>query len=264
MIELLLPALTGGWLLAMVTGPLGCFIVWRRMAYFGDTLAHSALLGVTLGLLLQVSPSLTVVALCVALALLLTLLQKQKQIATDTLLGILAHSGLSLGLIALSFYSGANFDLMTFLFGDLLTLGWEECLWMLGGAVIILLLLHRLWEDLLLVSLNEDLAAAEGVPTERIRFGFLLMLALMIALAMKLVGILLITSLLIIPAASARPFSRSPQQMALLAAVIGGLSITLGLAFSWWQNTPAGPSVVSAAFVLFLLSLLWQHGSAKR
>jgi zinc transport system permease protein len=134
MIEFLLPAFLGGWILCTVTGPLGCFIVWRRMAYFGDTLAHSALLGLTLGLLLDVRPSFAITFGCVGIALLLVLLQQQKQIATDTLLGILAHSGLSIGLITLSFYRDGNFDLMTFLFGDLLTLGWNEALWMLGGS----------------------------------------------------------------------------------------------------------------------------------
>ncbi|MBK8971732.1 MAG: metal ABC transporter permease [Hahellaceae bacterium] len=258
MIEFLLPAFLGGWILCTVTGPLGCFIVWRRMAYFGDTLAHSALLGLTLGLLLDVRPSFAITFGCVGIALLLVLLQQQKQIATDTLLGILAHSGLSIGLITLSFYRDGNFDLMTFLFGDLLTLGWNEALWMLGGALVVLMLLAWIWSDLLLVTLHEDLAAAEGMQVGRVRLIFMLMLSLVIALSMKVVGVLLITSLLIIPAASARPFARGPIHMALLASLMGGLSITAGLAASWLWDTPAGPSVVTAAFILFVTSLIWQ------
>ena len=259
MIDFLLPAFLGGWILCTVTGPLGCFIVWRRMAYFGDTLAHSALLGLTLGLLLHVRPSLAITFSCAGIALLLVLLQKQKQIATDTLLGILAHSGLSIGLIALSFYREGSFDLMTFLFGDLLTLGWNEALWMLGGALVVLMLLGWIWSDLLLVTLHEDLAAAEGMPVERVRLIFMLTLSLVIALAMKVVGVLLITSLLIIPAASARPFAKGPVHMAALASLVGGLAITAGLAASWFWDTPAGPSVVTAAFILFIASLLWQQ-----
>jgi zinc transport system permease protein len=259
MFDFLLPAFVGGLLLSTVTGPLGCFIVWRRMAYFGDTLAHSALLGLTFGLLLEIKPGLAVTLSSVGMALLLVLLQQQKQIATDTLLGILAHSGLSIGLIALSFYRDGAFDLMSFLFGDLLTVGWEETLWLAGGSLVVLLLLRLIWSDLLMVTLHEELAAAEGLSVSRVRLIFMLMLSLVIALAMKIVGVLLITSLLIIPAASARPFSHSPVHMAVISSVAGALAITLGMLASWWWDTPAGPSVVTAAFCLFISSLLWQQ-----
>ena len=264
MLEFLMPVFTGGLLLSSVTGPLGCFIVWRRMAYFGDTLAHSALLGVTLGLLLDMEAGLAVTLCSVAMALLLVLLQQQKQIATDTLLGILAHSGLSIGLIALSFYQGGNVDLLSFLFGDLLTLGWRETAWLAVGSIVILLLLRVIWADLLLITLHEDLAAAEGIAVARVRLLFMLMLSLVIALAMKFVGVLLITSLLIIPAASARPFAKGPVHMACLSAAAGALAITFGMLASWWWDTPAGPSVVTAAFVLFIASQSWRQAHVAR
>ncbi len=176
MLEILLPALLGGIGLALITGPLGCFVVWRRMSYFGDTLAHSALLGVVLGLILEVNTTLGIVTGCALMALLLGFMQSQRQIATDTLLGILAHSSLSLGLVALSFMPSLQIDLMGYLFGDLLALTFTDVGWIFAGAAAVLLALHRLWRALLLTTLHEELAAVEGINTHRTRICLMLMM----------------------------------------------------------------------------------------
>jgi zinc transport system permease protein len=259
-------ALLGGLGVALIAGPLGCFIVWRRMAYFGDTLAHSALLGIALGFLLNSTIQLKIntllmlstLAVCIAIALLLVILQSQKRLATDTLLGILAHSALSLGLVALAFLQGEGLriDLYAYLFGDLLAVTRLDLYWIYGGGGLILLCLVLIWQSLLSITVHEELAQVEGVPVAWVRLLFMLMVALVIAVAMKIVGILLITSMLIIPAATARSFPRTPEQMAVLASLIGSIAVAMGLYLSWHWDTPTGPSVVVAASFLFMLTYL--------
>ncbi len=249
-------ALAGGLGVALIAGPLGCFIVWRRMAYFGDSLAHSALLGIAIGILLGINTTLGIIAAAVALALLLVLLQHQQRLASDTLLGIMAHSGLALGLVVLSFFEGLRIDLMSYLFGDVLAVDYADLLWIYGGGLFALAGLALIWRPLLAITIHEDLARAEGIPVLAVRLAFVLLIAIVIAIAMKIVGILLITSLLIIPAATARGFARTPEQMALLAVLAGGLSVVLGLLGSLQWDTPSGPSVVVAAMALFALALM--------
>jgi zinc transport system permease protein len=261
-------ALIGGIGVALVAGPLGCFIVWRRMAYFGDTLAHSALLGVALGFLfnLKWTPHFeltlntllmfSTLGVCIVIALLLVILQSQKRLATDTLLGILAHTALSLGLIALAFLQGEGLriDLYAYLFGDLLAITLIDIYWIYGGGGFILFALIFIWQPLLSITINEELAQVEGVPVIWMRLLFMLMVALVIAIAMKIVGILLITSMLIIPPATARSFARTPEQMAIWASLLGSIAVAMGLYLSWHWDTPTGPSIVVAASLLFTLT----------
>lgn len=244
-------ALGAGLLVALVSGPLGCFAVWRRMAYFGDTLAHSALLGVTLGFVLHVQPTLAVGASSCVLAVLLVYLQRRQHLSVDTLLGILSHSMLALGIVTVSLLD-INVDLLSLLLGDLLAVSPQDLLLMVAAAAVIALLLVLLWPKLLAFTLHEELAAVEGVPVEKTRLALMLMLALLIAIAMKVVGVLLITALLIIPAATARRLSRTPEQMAGFASLVGCVAVLLGLAASVLWDTPAGPSIVLAAGGLFL------------
>ena len=253
--DFLVRALLAGLGVALTAGPLGCFVVWRRMAYFGDSLAHNALLGVALGLLLGIDPTLGVAFASISLALLLVLLQRQKLLASDTLLGILAHSGLALGLVTLSFMRDVRVDLFAYLFGDLLAVRTLDILYIYGVAALVLLTLGLLWRKLLLITLHEELAAAEGLPVLRLRLALILLTAITIAVAMKVVGVLLITSLLIIPAAAARRLARTPEEMALGATLIALLAVTAGLSASFYLDTPSGPSVVVASAVLFVLSL---------
>ena len=246
-------ALIGGLGVALIAGPLGCFVVWRRMAYFGDTLAHSALLGSALSFLISVPLNLGVIITSVILAIALMLFSRNKTLASDTLLGILAHSALAIGLVTLSFMPGVRIDLTGLLFGDLLAMNRNDLLWIYGGAALILTLLTALWRGLLMSTIHEELARVEGVPVERLRLLLMLMFALVIAVAMKMVGVLLITALLIIPAATARRLASTPEQMAVMAVVFGFIAVAGGLSMSWHLDTPAGPSVVVTAFVTFLV-----------
>ncbi len=255
MADFLLRAVAAGLLLALVAGPLGCFIVWRRMAYFGDTLSHSALLGIALGLLLNLNMQLTVIFICCLVALLLVLMETRKSLATDTLLGILAHSSLAVGLVILSF-TNTQIDLQAYLFGDLLTVTNSELLWLLGGCALVLVVLVANWNALLSFTLQPELAQVEGLNIARLRVMLMLIIAVAVAVAMKIVGVLLITSLLIIPAATARLFARSPEQMAFGASFSGCVAVVGGLTASWFLDTPTGPSIVVVAALLFAVSAM--------
>lgn len=247
-------ALLAGIGVALVAGPLGCFVVWRRMAYFGDSLSHSALLGVALGFLLSIDLTIGVVFTCAALALVIVFLQEQQRFATDTLLGLLSHSALALGLVTISFLDGLRIDLMAYLFGDILSVGIADLAWIYGGGAAVLAVLAVIWRRMLAITVSDELARAEGVNALAVRLTFTLLLATVIAIAMKVVGILLITSLLIIPAATARRFARTPEQMAAMASLAGAISVAGGILASLLWDTPSGPSVVVAALSLFLLS----------
>lgn len=254
MADFLIRALLGGLGVAAIAGPLGAFVVWRRMAYFGDTLAHSALLGIALGILLDINLNLAVVFCCLLLALLLVSLQRKRIIATDTLLGIMAHSALSLGLVAISFLPEVRLDLMGYLFGDLLAVSTQDLWWIYGGGALVLALLVKLWNPLLAITVDEDLAQVDGINVNFTRMALMLLVGVVIAVAMKVVGVLLITSLLIIPAAASRRLADSPEKMAAFASLIGCIAVCLGLLASYQWDTPAGPSVVVCAALLFLIS----------
>ncbi|ACY84282.1 zinc ABC transporter permease subunit ZnuB [Edwardsiella piscicida] len=255
MIELLLPGWLAGALLALAAGPLGSFVVWRRMSYFGDTLAHASLLGVAFGLLLDVNPFYAVIAVTLLLACMLVWLERRPQLGIDTLLGIMAHSALSLGLVVVALMSNVRVDLMAYLFGDLLAVTYQDVVMIALGVALVLALLLWQWRALLSMTISPELAHVDGVALGRVKLLLMLTTALTIGLAMKFVGALIITSLLIIPAATARRFARTPEQMAAGAVLAGLLAISGGLAFSAWYDTPAGPSVVLCAALLFILSL---------
>ena len=247
--------LFAGLLLALIAGPLGSFVVWRRMAFFGDTLAHGALLGITVGVLLDINLTLTLIVGSLLLALLLMPLESRVRVSADTLLGIISHSTLAIGLVTLSLAEGVRVDLMGYLFGDLLAVEWMDVLWVaLAGGGILLLLIWQ-WRPLLAMSVSAELAAIEGYPVQRLKLLLLCMVAVLVALAMKIVGVLLVSALLIIPPAVARDFSKTPQYMAGLASVVGVVAVLLGMAASFQWDTPAGPSIVVAAAGLFALSL---------
>lgn len=249
-------ALVAGMGLALVAGPLGCFVVWRRMAYFGDTMAHSALLGVSLSFLFGIDLTLGVFVVATLVAVALLLLQRQASLSTDALLGLLSHSTLAVGLVLVSFMSWVRIDLMGFLFGDILSVSRLDIALIYGGGAATLIALMLFWRRLLAATVSPELAEAEGLQPEVMRVLLMLLMALIIAIAMKLVGVLLITSLLIIPAATARRLSASPEQMAYIAALCGVVAVAGGLFGSRSWDTPSGPSIVVAALILFLVSLI--------
>ena len=254
--DFLLRALLGGFGVALVAGPLGAFVVWRRMAYFGAAMAHAALLGVALGLLLEVDLTLAIIAVCVLLAVVVVGLEKQKALASDTLLGIMAHATLAFGLVAIAFQKSVRVDLLSYLFGDILAVSWTDLAWIFAGGGLVLAAVVAIWRPLLAATVHEELARVEGVAVARVRLVFMVLLAVAIAVGLKVVGLLLIAALLIIPAAAARRLAATPEQMALGAIAIGCLSVAGGLYGSLTWDAPAGPSIVVAATLLFAMTSL--------
>ena len=248
-------ALFAGIGVAFVTGPLGCFVVWRRLSYFGDTLAHSALLGVTIAFSLEFNIALSVFITSSVIALFLIQLQKKTNLPGDALLGLLAHSSLGVGLIAIGFLSFIRFDVMGLLFGDILAVNVNDLLVIWIGGALILIILKLIWKPLFASTVNYELAEAEGLNPERAKAIFTLLMAAIIAISIKMIGLLLITGMLIIPAAMARNVSNSPKGMIIFSVIGGLLSVFLGLFSSLNFNTPSGPSIIVAALMLFIISL---------
>ena len=249
-------ALIAGLGVAIVTGPLGCFTIWRRLSFFGDTLAHSALLGVTLALSFEMNISFAVFLISAVVAIFLINLQRVTNLPGDALLGLLAHSTLALGLVTISFLSFIRFDIMGLLFGDILSVNNLDILIIWSGGAIILITLKIIWKPLFASTVNYDLAQAEGMNPDRVNIIFTLLMAAIIAISIKMVGLLLITGMLIMPAAMARNLSDNPIMMVFIATIGGLLSVLLGLFASLEFNSPSGPSIIVAALSLFLLSLI--------
>ncbi len=253
MADFLWLALGAGIIVALLAAPLGTLVVWQRLAYFGDTLAHAALLGTALGLMLHINIWISVFVVALSVGAILAVLQRSVQTSTDSLLGIIAHGGLALGLVVFSF-SDARVDLNSFLFGDLLAVTVDDLMLIGALGAVIAILLYIFWDKLLSITVHAELAAVEGLNVDRLRLLQLLLLALLVAVAMKVVGVLLVTALLIIPANCARPWSRTPEQMSALAALFGVAAVLCGLALSLWLDTPTGASVVLSAALLFAAS----------
>jgi zinc transport system permease protein len=254
--DFLTRAVLAGLGIATVVGPLGCFVVWRKLAYFGDTLAHAALLGVALSLLFNLNVTLAVFAVAIAVALLLLVLQKRSALSSDALLGMLSHGSLAVGLLALAFMTWVRMDLMGLLFGDLLTVSKTDIAVIFGGGAFVLAALIWAWKPLFAITVNRDLAAAEGYNATAYDILLMVLMAAVVAVSIKIIGVMLITSLMIIPAGAARRLSSGPAMMAAMAAAIGGVAVLAGLFASVHFNTPSGPSIVVAALALFIIGLL--------
>jgi zinc transport system permease protein len=287
--EAVLRSMLAGFGVAAVTGTLGCFVVWRRMAYFGDSLAHSALLGIALGVLAHhlflgditsfiaaetIQPphhqhhhaegdvptlhspwtSGGVLLVCVTFAVLLAWLQHRRILATDTLLGIMAHAALSIGVVVMAWMGMPELDIHAYMFGDILSVTWADMWRIYGGGAIVLALLGSHWSGLLLVTVHEDLAKAERLPIFRLHLILMLAMALVVVIAIHLVGMLLITSLLIIPAATARFLARSPEAMVVIASLVGAFSMLLGVILSVKTHVPSGAAVVVVAMLFFIVT----------
>ncbi len=248
----LLNALLAGIGIALMAGPLGCFVAWKRLAYFGDSIAHAALLGVVLALLVQADLMLGIASVAVAVTFAVIWLERGKRLASDTLLGLFAHGALALGLVLIALSPSIVIDVNGLLFGDILAVGMADLalIYAMAAAAGLFLLLQ--WKNLLRLVLHGDIAQVEGVPVERLRLVLMLVIALGVAVSIKLVGILLITSLLIIPAAAARYFSTTPTRMAVVASLIGTISVCGGLYASLLFDTPSGPSIILAALGIFV------------
>ena len=254
--DFIIRAFAAGIGLALITGPLGCFIIWRRLSYFGDTIAHSALLGVVIAYAMNFNLIIAVFAVSCFIALSLLFLQKRTNLPDDALLGLLAHSVLAIGLVLLGILSFIRIDLMGLLFGDILSVNITDVLFVWIGGSIVLMVLILIWRPLFAETVNLELAKAEGLNTDQANELFTILIASVIAISIKIVGILLITGLLIIPAAASRNLSSTPIQMAIISSVIGLVSVVLGLQTSMIWNSSTGPTILAIALGVFILTLI--------
>lgn len=263
MTELWLLPLFAGCGLMLLAGPFGSLLVWQRMAFFGDALAHASLLGVGLGLFWQWTPAAGALLGTLAFALILWRAERIATLAADTWLAVLSHGSLALGLLVVYGLSSAQANVNTLLIGDLLSVRWSDVGLLLVLLIIGLGWLIMRWRSLMLTILSPDLAQAEGINVSALRGQFMVLLAAFVALAMQWVGVLLISALLLIPAAAARPVSREPEHMAILATIIGLCSVILGIASSWYLDWPTGPAIVVVALLAFVAlwlgSAMWQR-----
>ncbi len=253
--ELVFKGLLGGIGIALVCGPFGCLMVWQKMSYFGAALAHSALLGVALGLFFELNLQASIGGICVLVSMILMLMERYANTHSDTALGIIAHSTLAGGIILLSVMPSLRINLMSYLFGDILSIRWRDLYWILIGGGLTLLVLTKIWRPLLSLIINRNLALVDGVREQQIRLIFLVLLSLVVAIAMQIVGILLVVSLLIIPASIASRLAKSPEQMALISSIVGALCVALGMLASLLWDTPTGPTIVIISSLGYLLSL---------
>jgi len=249
-------AAAAGLAIALVAGPVGCFVVWRRMAYFGDSLAHAALLGVGIGLLLDANLSLSIVAVCLLSVPLILLLTNSKHVADDTALGILSHASLAIGITSVSLAAGGSIDLSSFLFGDILALSETDVAVVIAMCLLVGFTLIFLWKKLVYITIHSELASIEGLPSRQLEITLMLLIAVLVAVGMQVVGALLIGSLLIIPAAAAGLLTGTPERMGWVAALFASAAIIGGLTLSWFLDTPAGPSAVVVATAIFAVAKL--------
>lgn len=261
--ELLLLALAGGLATALFTAPVGCFVVWRRMAFYGDALAHSTILGIAISLLFTLSTMAGVLIVALLVAALMLAMERVSALSPDTLLGVLTHSLLALGILALAFTDATQVRIYEFLFGDILAIGWQDVWLLLGVAVLVWGVLLPQWQKMLLATLHPDLAAAEGVPVARCRFIFMLLLTLVVAAGVHFMGVLMVSALLVIPPAVARCFSRSPGAMFAGAVLVSLLAVAAGIFGAFAYDLPAAPAIAAAAGVLFLLGLVLSGGKKR-
>ena len=262
--DFVINAMFAGLGIAVICGIMGCFVVWRKMAYFGDSLAHSALLGIAIGITTGITMSIGITIICLTFAILLFGLQQRGVLATDTLLGILAHAALSFGIVLLSLMR-VPIDLHSLMFGDILTVNTTDLALIGLGLVVVVGLMIKFWSPLVLTTISEDLAKAEGVNIKAMQLLILILMTITVAVSVRMVGVLLITSMLIIPAASARALTKTAESMAVISVFIGISAVISGMVLSIEANTPTGPSMVVMLAVFFALVMtitgLWRRSS---
>jgi zinc transport system permease protein len=253
--QFLINAIIGGISIAAIAGLLGSFVLWKNMSYFGDALSHSSLLGVTIGILLNINLTIAVIAISAIFALIFSI--NKVKYSSDSILGILSYSALSLAVIIAS-YSKISIDLMSYLFGDILAINAEDIYYLILCAIFISSWFYYNWSKLILLCVSSELLNSEGGNVQALKLGFSLILALFIAISFKIVGIFLITAMLIIPASSALVISRSPFQMVINSIIIGCFSIIIGMGLAISLDFPTGPAIIISSLGMFIVINLFR------
>ena len=252
----IIKAMAAGFSFATIAGPMGCFVIWRRLAFFGDTLAHASLCGVALSLFLDLNLSMGVFFVCVVIAFLLTQLKSHHNLSSDTALAVISHGSLAVGILSFSLLKNGRFDFSAYLFGDILSVTSQDVVFVSVSGLGLLSVLVCIWPHLISMTLAEDLAAVEGVPVKRINLIYMILLALFVTFSLKIVGALLITALLILPASTAQSFAKSPEQMACMSCLVGIAMVASGIFISCLYDMPTTPAIVMVGMIFFVCSRL--------
>ena len=239
-----------------VSAVMGCFLLWRRMAFFGDAMAHAAVLGVALGTILQVNTYLFIALICLMTAVIVGILQQRSRIPVDTWLASISYTSLALGIIVIAKTTGIRIDTESILFGDILSVSRQDLIWIYAAVIVVWSFIIVCWQKLLMLTLDEELALTSGISVDALRLGFTFCLAIVTAVGIKASGALLLPALMILPAAAMARFSKSPEMMVAGATVISLLSVVLGIWVSFTFDTPSGPTIVVTACGFFILATL--------
>ncbi|QOW44622.1 MULTISPECIES: zinc ABC transporter permease subunit ZnuB [Acinetobacter] len=256
-LQLLLPAWIMGTLLVFLTAPLGCLMLWRRMSFFADTMAHGTLLGVALAAVLSLPLWIGVTFTAILLVAILWVLHDPR-LPNDALLALCSATLLCSGLLLIQHLPALRPELLSYLFGDLLTIEWSDLPVFIGIIIAALAVLFHYWQAQIQIAIDPDIAVSEGVNAKWQRLIFMLLLALFTVLALRAVGSLLMGALLVIPALSARLVSHSPKQMVIAAFIIAQMGVTVGLWSSTGLNISTGLSIVLTMSIVFAMIFIIQ------
>jgi zinc transport system permease protein len=253
--DFLVRSVIAGLIMVAIAAPMGCLMVWQRLAFLSDTLGHAAVMGVGLGLLLEVTPVFGVLAVALLIVFSLNRVNSFNSALSETTLAIISHTGLAGGIILVGLLPAQAVNLEAILFGDLLaTTRADLTRLLITTAVLLLLLLHH-WRSFVAVSVSREIAQAEGIEVRKVQLLMYIMIALLVAVMMKVMGVLLIAAMLVIPTSSARLFSRSPEQMVAVSALYGLGALAGGISSSFHFDWQTGPAIVVSATMLLLITL---------
>ncbi|MGB5330415.1 MAG: metal ABC transporter permease [Gammaproteobacteria bacterium] len=253
--DFLVRSVIAGLIMVVIAAPMGCLMVWQRLAFLSDTLGHAAVMGVGLGLLLEVTPVFGVLAVALLIVFSLNRVNSFNSALSETTLAIISHTGLAGGIILVGLLPAQSVNLEAILFGDLLATTSADLTRLLITTVVLLLLLLHHWRSFVAVSVSREIAQAEGIEVRKVQFLMYIMIALLVAVMMKVMGVLLIAAMLVIPTTSARLFSRSPEQMVAVSALYGLGALVGGISSSFQFDWQTGPAIVVSATMLLLITL---------
>lgn len=240
-------------LIPLLSAPMGCILIWRRMTFFGDTLAHASMLGAALAIVMQMAVIYGLIIVSLLMAVILTISQKDKSLSHDSWLGVISYGALAMGLLLLYGSGIRGIDPHQILIGDILTASWEDVGLIAMVAVCSGIFIYANWQQIILLTLDLDFAKAKQVNTQRVELLLMLTLSMAIAAILKIIGALLAPALLIFPAVTARKLANSPVKMIYVAIATGILMNCVGLFGSLHFDCPTGPAIILTGVIIFAI-----------
>ena len=254
---LLLKLFFAGFGIAISAAVIGVFVLWKKMAYFSDAISHATIFGLAFAAIIEVMPIYGVIFCSIIFCLLMFYLAHQKFYSNDVVIGISSYILLALGLILIAVFS-VNVNLHLYLFGDLLVINNSDIFLIYFSLIIVLIAVFCGYKKMLMICINDDLAKISGIKTDKIQLQFLLLLAFLVAILVKIIGILLITSMLVMPAAIARIYAKNPLAMIILSIIFAIISVALGIISAFIFDLPIAAAIISLMAVILIFSFLFK------